>query len=71
MEYEFLYDIKCRKCESVITMWAGSSPSMPINGFHNLMVEKSKIPTSGQCEDCLEHGHVTVCDYISWYKRPI
>lgn len=67
-EYKFIYDVKCRRCGSVISMYAGSTPDFTEGTFHRYMNERSRSSTSGECDKCSEEGHTTICDYISWFK---
>lgn len=67
--FDLFYEVKCRKCESIITMWSGTTETIEYRNFVSLMEERSTHPTSGCCENETCMGKITVCDVVSYYQK--
>ncbi len=63
-EFDFTYEVKCRKCNKVTKMYFGTSATIDINKFHIWAKEHSTFPVQKQCR--CDNGSMMFHDLISY-----
>lgn len=63
-EFDFTYEMKCRRCGNLSEIWVSNSAQMKFSDFVIAMNEKATFPHSHQCK--CSNGRMLFHDVVSY-----